>query len=150
MDVTDVLLDILVVLVAAKLAAEIAERINVPAVVAEIVAGVIIGPSVLRLVGSEDAWVLGGWVILLLLGWGWRWTSPSSPGRASMSVATVGVAADGGWLRRGDRDGYDGNQALFRAALATSVGITAVFSDLRAWQASPVLAPQSPTTSSAW
>ena len=140
MDVTDVLLDILVVLVAAKVAAEIAERINVPAVVAEIVAGVIIGPSVLSLVGGDETLkVLGELgVILLLLGVGMEMDlgELGAVGRASMSVAVVGVAIPmlGGYFVA-TAMGYDSNQALFMGAAlsATSVGITArVFSDLRA------------------
>jgi len=140
MDVTDVLLDILVVLVAAKVAAEIAERINVPAVVAEIVAGVIIGPSVLSLVGGDETLkVLGELgVILLLLGVGMEMDlgELGAVGRASMSVAVVGVVIPmlGGYFVA-TALGYDSNQALFLGAAlsATSVGITArVFSDLRA------------------
>ena len=140
MDVTDVLLDILVVLVAAKVAAEIAERINVPAVVAEIVAGVIIGPSVLSLVGGDETLkVLGELgVILLLLGVGMEMDLDElgAVGRASMSVAVVGVVVPmlGGYFVA-TAMGYSSNQALFMGAAlsATSVGITArVFSDLRA------------------
>lgn len=140
MDVTAVLLDILVVLVAAKVAAEIAERINVPAVVAEIVAGVIIGPSVLSLVGGDETLkVLGELgVILLLLGVGMEMDLDElgAVGRASMSVAVVGVVVPmvGGYFVASAL-GHDSNQSLFigAALAATSVGITArVFSDLRA------------------
>src|SRR5436309_14820127 len=95
MDVTGVLLDILVVLIAAKLAAEIAERVTVPAVVGEIVAGVVAGPSVLALVESNETLsVLGQLgVILLLLGVGMEMdlADLGAVGRASMSVAVVGV-----------------------------------------------------------
>ena len=140
MDVTDVLLDILVVLVAAKVAAEIAERINVPAVVGEIVAGVIIGPSVLSLVGGDETLkVLGELgVILLLLGVGMEMdlSELGAVGRASMSVAVIGVVVPmlGGYAVASVL-GHDSNQSLFigAALAATSVGITArVFSDLRA------------------
>jgi len=139
-DVTDVLLDILIVLVAAKVAAEVAERINVPAVVGEIVAGVIIGPSVLSLVGGDDTLkVLGELgVILLLLGVGMEMDLEElgAVGRASMSVAVIGVVLPmlGGY-GVATALGHDSNQALFMGAAlaATSVGITArVFSDLRA------------------
>jgi Kef-type K+ transport system membrane component KefB len=140
MDVTDVLLDILIVLVAAKVAAELAERVNVPAVVGEIVAGMIIGPSVLSLVGTEHTLeVLGELgVILLLLGVGMEMDlgELGAVGRASVSVAVVGVAVPmlGGYGVAAAL-GYDSNQSLFMGAAlaATSVGITArVFSDLRA------------------
>jgi Kef-type K+ transport system membrane component KefB len=140
MDVTDVLLDILIVLIAAKIAAEVAERINVPAVVAEIVAGVIIGPSVLSLVGGDETLkVLGELgVILLLLAVGMEMDlgELGAVGRASMSVAVIGVVLPmlGGY-GVATALGHDGNQALFigAALAATSVGITArVFSDLRA------------------
>jgi Na+:H+ antiporter len=140
MDVTDVLLDILVVLIAAKIAAEIAERINVPAVVAEIVAGAIIGPSVLNMVGGDETLkVLGELgVILLLLGVGMEMdlSELGAVGRASMSVAVVGVVVPmvGGYFVASAL-GHDSNQSLFigAALAATSVGITArVFSDLRA------------------
>jgi Kef-type K+ transport system membrane component KefB len=138
--VTDVLLDILIVLVAAKLAAEIAERINVPAVVAEIVAGVIIGPSVLGLVGSDETLkVLGELgVILLLLGVGMEMDMRElgAVGRASLSVAVIGVVVPmAGGYAVASALGHSSNQSLFigAALAATSVGITArVFSDLRA------------------
>src|SRR2546423_591967 len=140
MDVTGVLLDILVVLVAAKLAAEIAERINIPAVVGEIIAGVIVGPSVLALVNSNETLsVLGELgVILLLLGVGMEMdlSELGAVGRASMSVAVIGVALPMlGGFGVITLLGHDSNQALFMGAAlaATSVGITArVFSDLRA------------------
>ena len=140
MDVTDVLLDILIVLVAAKIAAEVAERINVPAVVGEIVAGVVIGPSVLGFVGSEQTLqVLGELgVILLLLGVGMEMDlgELGAVGRASMTVAVIGVALPmAGGFGVTALLGHDANQSLFMGAAlaATSVGITArVFSDLRA------------------
>jgi Na+:H+ antiporter len=139
-DVTDVLLDILIVLVAAKIAAEIAERINVPAVVAEIVAGCIIGPSIFGLVGGDETLAVLGelGVILLLLGVGMEMDlgELGAVGRASMSVAVVGVVVPmvGGYFVASAL-GHDSNQSLFigAALAATSVGITArVFSDLRA------------------
>src|SRR5256714_592401 len=140
MDVTGVLLDILVVLVAAKLAAEIAERINIPAVVGEIIAGVIVGPSVLALVNSNETLsVLGELgVILLLLGVGMEMdlSELGAVGRASMSVASIGVTASfvagfGAMLAVGTTT----KTAIFIGAAisATSVGIAArVFGDLRA------------------
>ena len=140
MDVTAVLLDILIVLVAAKVAAEIAERINVPAVVGEIVAGIIIGPSVLSLVGGDETLTVLGelGVILLLLGVGLEMDMGElgEVGRASLSVAVIGVAVPmlGGY-GVASALGHSGNQSLFigAALAATSVGITArVFSDLRA------------------
>jgi Kef-type K+ transport system membrane component KefB/glycine cleavage system regulatory protein len=138
--VGEVLLDILIVLIAAKLAAEIAERIGFPAVVAEILAGVVIGPSVFDLVGDEQTLLVLGeiGVILLLLQVGMEMDlgELAAVGRASLSVAMVGVAvpmaAGFGVARLFD---YDGNTSLFigAALAATSVGITArVFSDLRA------------------
>lgn len=134
------LLDILLVLLAAKLAAEVAERIGVPAVVAEILAGIVIGPSVLGVVETTEVLqVLGELgVILLLLEVGMQMDLDElgKVGRASMSVALIGVAvpfalgaAVAGLF------GYDGNTAVFvgAALTATSVGITArVFGDLRA------------------
>ena len=95
MSVTSVLLDILIVLVAAKVAAEIAERVDFPPVVGEILAGVVIGPSVLDLVGTEQTLqVLGELgVILLLLQVGMEMDlgELGAVGRASVSVAVVGV-----------------------------------------------------------
>lgn len=140
MSVTDVLLDILIVLVAAKIAAEIAERLNIPAVVGEIIAGVLIGSSVLNLVGADKTLqVLGELgVILLLLGVGMEMDlgELGAVGRASMSVAVVGVVVPmvGGYAVASAL-GHSSNQSLFIGAAlsATSVGITArVFSDLRA------------------
>jgi Kef-type K+ transport system membrane component KefB len=139
-DVTGVLLDILVVLIAAKIAAEIAERVGMPAVVGEIIAGVIVGPSVLALVESNETLsVLGELgVILLLLGVGMEMdlSELGAVGRASLTVASVGVVLPmaGGFLVASAL-GHSDNQSLFigAALAATSVGITArVFSDLRA------------------
>ena len=102
---SNVFLNILVVLVAAKLAAELAERINVPTVAAEIVAGILIGPSVLGLVKHgigatsgppEVLSVLGEiGVILLLLEVGMQMDlrELKAVGRASMTVAVIGVIA---------------------------------------------------------
>src|SRR5438876_202943 len=121
MDVTGVLLDILVVLIAAKLAAEIAERINIPAVVGEIVAGVIVGPSVLALVDSNETLsVLGELgVILLLLGVGMEMdlSDLGAVGRASTSVAVVGVALPMiGGFAVASALGHSDNQSLFLGA----------------------------------
>lgn len=141
MDLASILTDILVVLVAAKVAAEVAERIGVPAVVGEIVAGVIIGPSVLGLVGGDEVLRTLGeiGVILLLLEVGMEMdlVELGKVGRASLSVATVGVIAPMllGLVAMEFVVGDDFNTSLFVAAAltATSVGITArVFGDLRA------------------
>src|SRR5215211_7051440 len=140
MDVGEVLVHILIVLVAAKVAAEVSERIGVPAVVGEIVAGIIVGPSLLDLVGPDEVLrVLGELgVILLLLEVGLEMDlrELGAVGRASLSVAAVGVAVPlltG--IPVGLAFGMDGQEALFvgAALTATSVGITArVFGDLRA------------------
>ncbi|MFM7270514.1 MAG: cation:proton antiporter [Actinomycetes bacterium] len=138
--VTAVLFDILIVLVAAKVAAEIAERIGVPAVAAEIVAGILVGPSVLDLVGGNEVLAVLGeiGVILLLLEVGMEMDLRDlrAVGRASTSVAAVGVAAPMtlGYVAMTVL-GEPSNTALFLGAAlaATSVGVTArVFSDLRA------------------
>jgi Kef-type K+ transport system membrane component KefB/predicted amino acid-binding ACT domain protein len=138
--VTSILLDILIVLIAAKVAAEIAERVGFPPVVAEILAGVVIGPSVFDFVGTEQTLqVLGEiGVILLLLQVGMEMDlgELGAVGRASVSVAVVGVAVPMvAGFGVSELFGYDANTALFLGAAlaATSVGITArVFSDLRA------------------
>ncbi|MSO37728.1 MAG: hypothetical protein EXQ69_05685 [Acidimicrobiia bacterium] len=140
MNIGDVLLDILVVLVAAKIAAEVAERIRIPAVVGEIVAGVLVGPSVLALVGSSEVLLVLGelGVILLLLQVGLEMDVKglAAVGRASMSVATIGVVLPMlGGFAVGMAFGEVANVSLFLGAAlaATSVGLTArVFSDLRA------------------
>jgi Kef-type K+ transport system membrane component KefB len=140
MDVSEVLLHILVVLLAAKAAAEVSERVGVPPVVGEILAGVLVGPSMLDIVGQDDVLrVLGELgVILLLLEVGMEMDLGElrAVGRASLSVATVGVAVPFvAGLGVGTAYGMDGSEALFVAAAltATSVGITArVFGDLRA------------------
>ena len=140
MDVAEVLVHILVVLLAAKAAAEISERVGVPPVVGEILAGILVGPSVLGIVGQDDVLrVLGELgVILLLLEVGMEMDLRElrSVGRASVSVATVGVVVPFiAGFGVGRAYGMDGNEALFVAAAltATSVGITArVFGDLRA------------------
>jgi len=138
--VTGVLLDILIVLVAAKVAAEIAERVGFPPVVAEILAGVVIGPSVLDLVGTEQTLrVLGeiGVILLLLqVGMGMDLRELGAVGRASISVAVIGVVVPTvTGFGVAAAFGYDPKISLFLGAAlaATSVGITArVFSDLRA------------------
>lgn len=141
MDTASILLDLLIVLVAAKAAAEISDRIGIPAVVGEILAGIIVGPSLLGLVGREDEVlsVLGEiGVILLLLDVGLEMDLGElrKVGRASMSVAVIGVVAPMalGYAAMRGMD-FDSNTALFvgAALTATSVGITArVFGDLRA------------------
>ncbi len=140
MDVSEVLVHILVVLLAAKAAAEISERVGVPAVVGEILAGILVGPSVLGLVGQDEVLrVLGELGVILLLlevGLGMDLRELGAVGRASLTVATVGVVVPFvGGLGVGAAFGMDSNEALFVAAAltATSVGITArVFGDLRA------------------
>ncbi|MFZ4585792.1 MAG: cation:proton antiporter [Acidimicrobiia bacterium] len=148
-DIAKILLTLVVVLVAAKLAAELAERIRVPVVVAEIIAGIVVGPSVLGWVPSpamaqgdftaELLAVLGeiGVILLLLeVGLEMRLSELRAVGRASMTVAFIGVGVPmlAGWGAAAVI-GEPGNTALFLGAAlaATSVGITArVFSDLRA------------------
>jgi Kef-type K+ transport system membrane component KefB len=141
MDVTEVLRDILIVLVAAKVAAEVAERVGVPAVVGEIVAGILIGPSLLGWVGADDQVLrtlgeIGVILLLLEVGMEMNLSELGRVGRASFTVAVIGVVAP---LVLGIAAiqllGDDFNTALFigAALTATSVGITArVFGDLRA------------------
>ena len=128
-----VFLDILIVLVAAKLAAEVAERLKFPAVVGEIVAGILIGPSALGLISGkgDTLHTLGEiGVILLLLEVGMQMDLRElrAVGRASLLVATVGVAVPFalGYIAVG-LVGLHGDAALFSAAAltATSVGISA-------------------------
>ena len=138
---TEVLRDILIVLVAAKVAAEVAERIGVPPVIGEIVAGILIGPSLLGLVGADDQVLrtlgeIGVILLLLEVGMEMNLSELGRVGRASFTVATVGVVAP---LLLGTAAmqllGHDFNTSLFMGAAltATSVGITArVFGDLRA------------------
>jgi Kef-type K+ transport system membrane component KefB len=139
-DVGALLLDILIVLVAAKAAAEISERIGVPAVLGEIVAGVLVGPSVLGLVESTDVLFMLGeiGVILLLLNVGMEMdlAELGKVGRASLTVAVIGVVAPfATGALAGIALGQETRTAIFLGAAltATSVGITArVFGDMRA------------------
>ncbi len=141
MDVTEVLRDILIVLVAAKVAAELAERVGVPPVIGEIVAGILIGPSLLGWVGADDQVLrtlgeIGVILLLLEVGMEMNLSELGRVGRASFTVATVGVVAPL-LLGTGAMQllGHDFNTSLFMGAAltATSVGITArVFGDLRA------------------
>ena len=140
MDIGHVLFNILAVLLAAKTAAEVSERVGIPPVVGEICAGILIGPSVLGMVeGDEVLHVLGELgVILLLLEVGLQMDlgELGAVGRASLSVALLGVALPF-TLGTGVAAalGSDGTTAVFvgAALTATSVGITArVFGDLRA------------------
>jgi len=135
-----ILLDILIVLMAAKVAAEVAERLRVPAVVGEILAGVLVGPSVLGLVEPGEVLrtlgELGVILLLLQVGLEMDLGELGGVGKASLSVACVGVAlpfAAGYGVMEALGEG--GHPALFMGAAltATSVGITArVFGDLRA------------------
>ncbi len=136
----EVLRDVLVILVAAKLAAEVAERLKIPAVVGEIVAGILVGPSLLGLVGTSSVLdvlaELGVILLLLQVGMEMDIKDLAAVGRASVSVAVVGVLVPlvGGYAA-GLALGQDSNTSLFLGAAlaATSVGITArVFSDLGA------------------
>ncbi|HET9546801.1 MAG TPA: cation:proton antiporter [Desertimonas sp.] len=135
------LLDLAVILVAAKLAAELCERVNVPAVVGEIVVGILIGPSVLGWIPADSEPIialaeLGVLLLLVQVGMEMDLAELGRVGRASMTVAVIGVAVPfvlGGGVALGF--GETGNTALFigAALTATSVGITArVFGDLRA------------------
>src|SRR5688572_15037868 len=135
------LLDLAIILVAAKLAAELCERVNVPAVVGEIVVGILIGPSVLGWIPADSEPIialaeLGVLLLLVQVGMEMDLAELGRVGRASMTVAVIGVAVPfvlGGGVALGF--GETGNTALFigAALTATSVGITArVFGDLRA------------------
>lgn len=157
MSVTDALLDILIVLVAAKVAAELMERINIPAVVGEILAGILIGPSALDLVSNNDVLrVLGeiGVILLLLeVGSELELSELAAVGRASMSVAIVGVIVPFvGGAAFGSAIGMTGKEALFvgAALTATSVGITTACSATSKrspwWSRGPCSAPPSWTT----
>ena len=94
--VSHALLDILIVLVAAKVAAELMERINVPAVVGEILAGILIGPSGLDLVENSDVLrvlaEIGVILLLLEVGSELELSELAAVGKASLSVAIIGVA----------------------------------------------------------
>ena len=140
MDTTEILLDILVVLLAAKVVGELAERLGLPAVCGEIFAGMVIGPSVLGWVeGDGTLIVLGEIGVLLLLfsvGLETELADLLAVGRASLSVAVIGVAVPfGTGYLAAVALGIDSDAAIFvgAALTATSVGITArVFGDMRA------------------
>lgn len=139
-DLGRVLLDLAIILLIAKIAAEISDRIRIPAVVGEIAAGIMIGPSVLGLVsGSDTLFVLAEFGVIFLLiqvGLETDVAELRSVGRASMVVATIGVALPMALgIGAGLAIGESTNTALFvgAALTATSIGITArVFGDLRA------------------
>ena len=143
-DVARLLLDLLIVLAAARLAAEIAERLRIPAVLGEIAAGVVIGPSVLGLIevtGDRGVSIgiiaeIGVLLLLLQVGMEMDIGELSKVGKASLSVAVIGVALPfAGGAIAGIALGEDTKTAIFLGAAltATSVGITArVFGDLRA------------------
>ena len=139
-DLGRVLLDLTIILLIAKIAAEVSDRIRIPAVVGEIAAGIIIGPSVLRFVsGSDTLFVLAEFGVIFLLiqvGLETDVAELRSVGRASMFVATIGVALPMALgIGAGLAIGESTNTALFvgAALTATSIGITArVFGDLRA------------------
>lgn len=140
MNVGGVLFHVLVVLVAAKAAAEVAERLRLPAVAGEIVAGILVGPSVLGLVGADEVLrtlgELGVILLLLQVGLELDIAELGAVGRASLSVAVVGVVAPfAAGTAVAIAAGQSTETAIFvgAALTATSVGITArVFGDLRA------------------
>ena len=91
------LLDLAVILVAAKLAAELCERVNVPAVVGEIVVGILIGPSLLGWIPADSEPIvalaeLGVLLLLVQVGMEMDLAELGRVGRASMTVAVIGVA----------------------------------------------------------
>ena len=144
-EISRVLLDLFIVLVAAKVASELAERFRTPAVLGEIVAGILIGPHALGLINtsvretSSMLAIIGELgVILLLLQVGMEMDlgELAKVGKASMSVAVIGVVLPfAGGALAGIATGNDAKTSIFLGAAltATSVGITArVFGDLRA------------------
>ena len=139
-DLGRVLLDLAIILLVAKIAAEISDRIRVPAVIGEIAAGIVIGPSVLGLVSASDMlFVLAEFGVIFLLiqvGLETDVAELRSVGRASMTVATIGVVLPMALgIGVGLLIGESTNTSLFigAALTATSIGITArVFGDLRA------------------
>lgn len=139
-DFGSIFLDLTVILVVAKLATELFERIRVPAVIGEITAGILIGPSVLGLVGPTDASRIlaevGVIILLATVGLGTDLDGLRRVGRASMTVALIGVALPmGSGFLAGGFLGESTNASLFLGAAlaATSVGVTArVFGDLKA------------------
>ena len=144
LDLGRLLLDLLIVLLVAKAAAELAERLRIPAVLGEIGAGILIGPSALGWIsmggerGVSIAVIAEIGVLLLLLQVGMEMdlAELGKVGKASMSVAIIGVAVPfAGGALAGIAMGEPGKTAIFLGAAltATSVGITArVFGDLRA------------------
>ena len=140
LDFGQILLDLAIVLVVAKVAAELAERVRVPAVLGEIIAGLALGPSVLGLVNPSDALKvlaeLGVIVLLVQVGLEMDLVELRRVGRASLSVAVIGVVLPmGAGVVAGYALGETMNASLFLGAAlaATSVGITArVFGDLHA------------------
>jgi Kef-type K+ transport system membrane component KefB len=144
LDLGRLLLDLLIVLVIAKAAAELAERLRIPAVLGEIGAGILIGPSVLGWIsiGGERGVSLaviaeiGVLLLLLQVGMEMDLAELGKVGKASMSVAIIGVAIPfAAGALAGLALGEPGKTAIFLGAAltATSVGITArVFGDLRA------------------
>ncbi len=135
------LLELAAVLIVAKLAAELCERVNVPAVVGEIVAGIIIGPSLLGWIPAHSEPIivlaeLGVLLLLLQVGMEMDLAELGRVGRASMTVALIGVAVPfvlGGFVAVGFGEAGDTSLFIGAALTATSVGITArVFGDLRA------------------
>ena len=139
-DLGRVLLDLAIILLVAKIASEISDRIRVPAVIGEIAAGIVIGPSVLGLVSASDMlFVLAEFGVIFLLiqvGLETDVAELRSVGRASMTVATIGVVLPMALgIGVGLLIGESTNTSLFigAALTATSIGITArVFGDLRA------------------
>lgn len=139
------LFSIAVVLIAAKIGGELAEKLGVPSVLGEILAGIAIGPSALALVDLDDLLTgnaitilaeLGVLLLLLQVGMEMDLAELGKVGKASMTVAVIGVAAPfAGGTVAAMMLGQETKTSIFvgAALTATSVGITArVFGDLKA------------------
>lgn len=133
------LLLIFVAFLAAKLGGEVMERMRLPAVTGELIAGIILGPTLLRVITSEDGFLdvlaqLGATFLLFSVGMETKISELKKVGVIASSVALLGVVTP--FVL-----GYYVSVLLFAssveamfiatALVATSVGITArVLDDL--------------------
>jgi Kef-type K+ transport system membrane component KefB len=133
------LLLIFVAFLAAKLGGEIMERMRLPAVTGELIAGVILGPTLLKVITSDDNFLdvlaqLGATFLLFSVGMETKISELKKVGLTATSVALLGVVAP--FIL-----GYYVSIFLFASSIeamfvatalvATSVGITArVLDDL--------------------
>ncbi len=133
------LIMLVIALVAARLAAELCERVRIPAVLGELLVGLLLGPSILKVINTNDHTLsilaeIGAILLLFEIGLETDLGEMARVGVQSTLVALVGVFAPAVFgIAVSLMAGLSPQTAVFvgAAMTATSVGITArVMSDM--------------------